>query len=138
MKGVVTAAFNPEDGVIFPWPFLWGYAQRGLKKGIKVETFTHVTGFETTGGHVRKVKTDRGDIACEPWCSPPARGARRSRRSPASSCPTSRTATRSARTEPLKPFLGPLVSVLDSGLYFCSPCAERSSAAWATRRSPPG
>jgi len=33
-------------------------------------------------------------------------------------CRTSRTATRSCASEPLKPSSDPLVSVLDSGLYF--------------------
>src|SRR6202034_3873928 len=26
-QGVLCAAFNPDDGVVFPWPFLWGYAE---------------------------------------------------------------------------------------------------------------
>ncbi|RYZ34594.1 MAG: FAD-dependent oxidoreductase, partial [Myxococcaceae bacterium] len=61
MKDCLTAAYNPEDGVIFPWAFLWGYAQGSVKRGVKVETYTNVTGFETSNGQVRKVKTDRGD-----------------------------------------------------------------------------
>src|SRR4029079_8642007 len=49
MKGVVLCAYNPDDGVIFPWPFLWGYAQAAQKRGVRVETFTTVTGFEMSG-----------------------------------------------------------------------------------------
>ena len=27
LEGVVAAAYNPEDAVVFPWPFVWGYAR---------------------------------------------------------------------------------------------------------------
>ena len=90
------AAYNPDDGVIFPWPFLWGYAQGAQKRGVEVETFTDVTGFETSNGQVRKVKTDRGRHRLR------HRGDRRRRLEPGVaqlagvSCPTSRTATRSS------------------------------------------
>jgi len=65
MKNVKLCAFNKEDGVIFPWPFLWGYAQSCQRRGIRVETFTQVTGFEISQSRIRKVRTDRGDIACD-------------------------------------------------------------------------
>src|SRR5215831_1930718 len=26
-SGIVQASFNPNDGVVFPWPFVWGYAK---------------------------------------------------------------------------------------------------------------
>lgn len=117
-KGVVTAAYNKEDGVIFPWPFLWGYAQHIQKKGLRVETFTQVTGFDISGGQIRKVKTDRGDIACDTvvlsagaWSPDIARLA-------GVELPNQPHRHEILSTEPLKPFLGPLVSVLDSGLYF--------------------
>lgn len=118
MKGVQVAAYNKEDGVIFPWPFLWGYAQSCQKAGIKVETFTEVTGFEISQGRVRKVRTDRGDVACDEvvlaagaW-SPQVAALADVR------LPNEPHRHEILSTEPLKPFLGPLVSVLDSGLYF--------------------
>ncbi|HLK99739.1 MAG TPA: FAD-dependent oxidoreductase [Myxococcaceae bacterium] len=118
MKGVVTASYNPEDGVIFPWPFLWGYAQHCLKKGIKVETFTHVTGFDISGGQVRKVKTDRGDIACDTVVLAAGAWSPEIARLADIKLPNEPHRHEILSTEPLKPFLGPLVSVLDSGLYF--------------------
>ena len=118
MKGVVTASYNPEDGVIFPWPFMWGYAQHCLKKGIKVETFTHVTGFDISGGQVRKVKTDRGDIACDTVVLAAGAWSPEIARLADIKLPNEPHRHEILSTEPLKPFLGPLVSVLDSGLYF--------------------
>ena len=118
MAGVQACAWNPDDGVVFPWPFLWGYARSAQARGVKVETFTQVRGFELSGGAIRKVRTDRGDIAADTVVL--AAGAW----SPAVSAlagvslPNVPHRHEICSTEPLKPFLGPLVSVLDSGLYF--------------------
>lgn len=118
MKGVKLCAYNKEDGVIFPWPFLWGYAQSCERRGIKVETFTRVTGFEISDARIRKVRTDRGDIACETvvvaagaWSPAVARMA-------GVSLPNEPHRHEILSSEPLKPFLGPLVTVLETGLYF--------------------
>lgn len=118
MKGVQTAAYNKEDGVIFPWPFLWGYAKHLKKKGLRVETFTQVTGFETSGGQVRKVKTDRGDIACDTVVLAAGAWSPEIAKLADVKLPNEPHRHEILSTEPLKPFLGPLVSVLDSGLYF--------------------
>lgn len=118
LKDVVSASYNPEDGVIFPWAFLWGYAQHCVKKGIKVETFTHVTGFDISGGQVRKVKTDRGDIACDTVVLAAGAWSPEIAQLAGVKLPNEPHRHEILSTEPLKPFLGPLVSVLDSGLYF--------------------
>ncbi len=118
MKGVIACAYNPDDGVIFPWPFLWGYAHSCERAGIKVETFTDVTGFELSGGQIRKVKTDRGDIACETVVLAAGAWSPEVAKLAGVSLPNEPHRHEILSTEPLKPFLGPLVSVLDSGLYF--------------------
>jgi sarcosine oxidase, subunit beta len=118
MKDVVAAAFNPDDGVIFPWAFLWGYAQSCQKMGIRVETYTQVTGFELSDGQVRKVKTDRGDIACDQVVLAAGAWSPEIAKLAGVTLPNEPHRHEILATEPLKPFLGPLVSVLDSGLYF--------------------
>ena len=46
----VAASWNPDDGVVFPWPFLWGYADAAPSRaGATVRTFTPVTGLERPG-----------------------------------------------------------------------------------------
>ena len=40
LDGVVAATFNPDDGVVFPWPFVWGFAQAATKLGVELATFT--------------------------------------------------------------------------------------------------
>ncbi|WP_257446250.1 FAD-dependent oxidoreductase [Archangium lipolyticum] len=118
LKGTQAASYNPEDGVIFPWPFLWGYANACRKAGIKVETFTNVTGFEQSDGLVRKVKTDRGDIACDTVVLATGAWSPEIARLAGVQLPNEPHRHEILSTEPLKPFLSPLVSVLDSGLYF--------------------
>jgi sarcosine oxidase subunit beta len=114
----IAASWNAEDGVVFPWPFVWGYADGARKRGVAVETFTRVTGIETAGGRVRAVQTDRGRvasdrvvIACGAWSPVVARLA-------GVELPNVPYRHEIVSSEPLKPFLGPLVSNLGTGLYF--------------------
>jgi sarcosine oxidase subunit beta len=114
----VAASWNPEDGVVFPWPFLWGYADGARKRGAQVETFTRVTGIEVGGGRVQAVQTDRGRVAADrvviaagAWSPTVAKLA-------GVQLPNVPYRHEIVSSEPLKPFLGPLVSMLGTGLYF--------------------
>jgi sarcosine oxidase subunit beta len=114
----VAAAWNPDDGVVFPWPFLWGYADGARKRGALIETFTRVTGIDVLGGRVTGVSTDRGRIAADrvviaagAWSPTVAKLA-------GVSLPNVPYRHEIVSSEPLKPFLGPLVSMLGTGLYF--------------------
>ena len=118
MKNVLSAAWNPDDGVIFPWPFLWGYAQSCRKMGMKVETFTKVTGFQLGQGRIEKVLTDRGEIACDQVVIAAGAWSPQVAALAGVRLPNEPHRHEICSSEPLKPFLGPLVSVLDSGLYF--------------------
>ena len=46
VSDVRLAAFNPEDGVVFPWPFVWGYAGQAVSRGVTVRTHTAVDRIE--------------------------------------------------------------------------------------------
>ena len=138
MKGAQAVSYNPEDGVIFPWPFLWGYANACRKAGIRVETFTHVTGFEMSGGLVRKVKTDRGDIACDTVVLASGAWSPEVARLADVQLPNEPHRHEILSTEPLKPFLSPLVSVLDSGLYFSQSMRGEIVGGMGDPKEPPG
>ena len=128
--GVVAASYNGNDGVVFPWPFVWGFAQGAVKHGATVLPFTRVTGLRTEGSRIVGVDVE------------PARGAPKSHWQPARTLVT-RTVVNAAgawspgiarmlgvslpnkphrheicSTEPLKPWLKPLVADLSDGLYF--------------------
>ncbi len=118
LTGVKAAAWNPDDAVIFPWAFLWGYAKQAAARGVTVEPFTRVTGFEQQRGLITKVITDRGAITCDTVVLAAGAWSPAIAQLAGVALPNEPHRHEICSTEPLKPFLGPLVSVLDSGLYF--------------------
>jgi len=116
--GLVLASYNADDAVVFPWPFVWGYAEGARDLGVEVNTFTNVTGFETRGRDIVAVVTDRGRIATNVVVN--AAGAH----SPAVAklldvdLPNHPHRHEICSSEPLKPWLKPLVADLSDGLYF--------------------
>jgi len=129
--GVTAASYNPDDGVVFPWPFVWGFAQGARKLGVDVETFREVTAFRTKGSRIEGVVTralphsGRGAAtsgeetirthkvvnAAGAWSPEIARllGVE---------LPNKPHRHEICSTEPLKPWLKPLVADLTDGLYF--------------------
>jgi sarcosine oxidase subunit beta len=114
----VAASWNPDDGVVFPWPFLWGYAARAEEAGARVATFTRVTGFDVAGSRIAAVRTDRGRVACETVVNACGAWSREVAALAGVALPNRPVRHEILATEPLKPWLGPLVAVLGSGLYF--------------------
>jgi sarcosine oxidase subunit beta len=118
VDGVIAGSFNPDDGVVFPWPFLWGYAHRAIELGAAVYTFVEVKGVDVVNKRIRCVHTDRGSIevghvvnATGAWSPEIAKMA-------GVEIPNRPFRHEILTTEPLKPFLDPLVTVLGEGIYF--------------------
>jgi sarcosine oxidase subunit beta len=114
----LAAAWNPDDAVVFPWPFAWGYGSRAEAMGARIVTFTGVTGFETSGRRITGVRTDRGRIACDTVVNAAGAWSRDVAALAGVKLPNHPERHEILVTEPLKPWLRPLVSVLGSGLYF--------------------
>jgi sarcosine oxidase subunit beta len=113
----VAAAYNPSDGVLFPWPFLWGYAQGAARNGAEIATFTRVTGLARQGeGYL--VRTDRGSVSCGRVIIAAGAWSPQLMRLLDVTLPNHPVKHEILVTEPLKPFLRPMVSVLQTGLYF--------------------
>jgi sarcosine oxidase subunit beta len=123
------AAYNPEDGVVFPWPFVWGYAAQAVAGGVFVRTHTEVSaiepissGFElhlaapapsagATPAPSGRLRATRVINATGAWCH--------GLNDPLGiHLPNRPHRHEILSTEPLKPFLEPLVADLDDGLYF--------------------
>ncbi len=116
-NGVLACAYNPTDGVIFPWPFLWGYSEKYCELGGEVRLRCEVTRIErksegfaldTTSG---KVNCKRLINACGAW-SPEIAALLHV------DLPTHPIRHQICSSEPLKACLEPLVSDLQAGLYF--------------------
>ena len=128
---IACACYNPKDGVLFPWPFLWGYAHQALERGVEVHLYTALTGIEREKSGGFRLHTSKGDLfakrvinACGAWSPEVARMI-------GVELPNRPHRHEILSTEPLKPWLAPMVSLLSSGLYFSQRrCAARSS--WAS------
>ena len=117
-EGVVAASYNARDAVVFPWPFVWGYADSARQLGVTVHPFTRVIGIETRGRSITSVVTERGRVrttvvvnACGALSPTVARMLN-------VELPTHPHRHEICSTEPLKPWLTPLVADLSDGLYF--------------------
>jgi sarcosine oxidase, subunit beta len=130
VSGIEAASYNPDDGVVFPWPFVWGYAQAATKLGVEVITWHDVVGFETEGARITGVRVRKSGPTGETLDVPTttiqtstvvnAAGAW----SPevakllGVALPNKPHRHEICSTEPLKPWLKPLVADLSDGLYF--------------------
>jgi sarcosine oxidase subunit beta len=103
---------------------VWGFAQAATKLGFEISTFTEVVGFETMGAridgvrvrrvnapHVETIKTHKVVNACGAWSPEIARML-------GVILPNKPHRHEICSTEPLKPWLKPLVADLSDGLYF--------------------
>ncbi|HET9930132.1 MAG TPA: FAD-binding oxidoreductase, partial [Polyangiaceae bacterium] len=117
-EGVLVASYNAHDAVVFPWPFVWGYAEGARALGVEIETFTRVVGIDVENGSVRRVHTDRGSIEAEVVVVACGALSPEVARMAGVELPTHPHRHEICSTEPLKPFLTPLVADLTDGLYF--------------------
>jgi heterotetrameric sarcosine oxidase beta subunit len=120
-RGLVQASYGPTDGVLFPWPVVWGYYQKCREMGITVVHHTDVKGFDVRGDGDRRitaVRTDKGTVrvagsvvnATGAWSKGLAALA-------GVELPNVPVKHEILSTEPLKPFLRPMVVDLRNGLY---------------------
>jgi len=116
--GVVAASFNPDDAVVFPWPFVWGYAEGARQNGVEVCPFTRATAIETRGRSITRVMTDRGSIRTSVVVNAAGALSPEVARLVGIELPTRPHRHEICSSEPLKPWLKPLVADLTDGLYF--------------------
>ncbi|TMG65515.1 MAG: FAD-dependent oxidoreductase [Chloroflexi bacterium] len=64
-EGVLGAAYLPTDGYIDPSQLTFALIEGARRRGAEIDEDTRVTGIEVSDGRVRRVVTDRGDIATE-------------------------------------------------------------------------
>ncbi|HEY1546273.1 MAG TPA: FAD-binding oxidoreductase [Kofleriaceae bacterium] len=119
LTGIVGAAYNPTDGILFPWPFLWGYARQAAAHGVRIFTQTPVTGLQAQDGGGYIVATTRGNVRARRVINATGAWSPKLAKLVGVDIPTYPIRHEICSSEPLKPFLRPMVSELASGLY-CS------------------
>ncbi len=148
--GVDGASYNPDDGVVFPWPFVWGYARAARARGVEVATWHEVVGFDTSGARIEGVRvrrsgppgTARPDTtltirtnkvvnAAGAWSPEVARML-------GVSLPNRPHRHEICSTEPLKPWIKPLVADLSDGLYFSQSTRGEIVGGIGSEYVPPG
>lgn len=117
-EGVVAASYNAEDAVVFPWPFVWGYARAAEALGVEIATFTDVVGIDLEGSRITGVRTDQGRIATERVVNAAGAWSPEIARLVGVELPNKPHRHEICSSEPLKPWLTPLVADLSNGLYF--------------------
>lgn len=115
---VAGGTFLASDGTLYPFPALWALyeAVRGL--GVEVRTGTEVRAVRQSDGQVTGVATSAGEVRTP--CVVNAAGGWSREVSALAGLDVPNQATRHEilATEPLKPFLDPMVVRSSDGLYF--------------------
>jgi len=123
-NGIIAASYNGDDGVVFPWPFVWGFAQAAQKLGVDIATFHDVIGFETKGRRIEGVVVRDSRTSTEQTLRTSSVVNAAGAWSPEIALmlgvvlPNVPHRHEICSTEPLKPWLKPLVADLTDGLYF--------------------
>lgn len=118
VSGVRVASYNPDDGVLFPWPFIWGYANKALELGVRIYTFVDVVGFSRDQDRISVVHTTRGSVRVGHVVNATGAWSPQLSAKLGVDIPNRPYRHEILTTEPLKPFLTPMVTVLGEGIYF--------------------
>lgn len=118
VSNVTMAAYNPEDGVVFPWPFVWGYAARAVERGVLLRTHTKVSGVEPLDQGFRLHLSTGETLRARRVVNATGAWSVELNRAMGIDLPNHPHRHEILSSEPLKPFLDPLVADLHTGLYF--------------------
>ncbi|MBW1811206.1 MAG: FAD-binding oxidoreductase [Deltaproteobacteria bacterium] len=117
-NGVKICSYNHSDGVLFPWPALWGMARSVQELGVEIDTFTRVTGIDVRDQQIVKVVTDRGAIATNRVVNAAGGWSWQIAKMAGLEIPNKPYRHEILVSEPLRPFLNPMVCDLSDGTYF--------------------
>lgn len=117
-RGLIGASYLGTDGTLYPFPALWALSEATRALGVEIRMGTEVTGVQSENGAVTGVATSSGPLPTRVVVN--AAGGWSGQLSLSAGLPVPNRATRHEilATEPLKPFLDPMVTRLRDGLYF--------------------
>lgn len=115
-ENIIGACYNDTDGIVFPWPFLWGYAEAAKSMGVAVKTFCPVTAIEESSKGFM-LQTPQGRFRARRVINASGAWSGKVANLAGLTLPTWPARHEIFSTEGLKPFLKPMVSMMDTGLY---------------------
>jgi sarcosine oxidase subunit beta len=137
-EGLLAGSYNPNDAVVFPWPFIWGYAEGARALGVSIHTFVKVLAIEVEAGSVRGVTTAAGRLTAPVVVLAAGALSPELAKSAGVELPTHPHRHEICASEPLKPWLTPLVADLTDGLYFSQSTRGEIVGGIANARVPAG
>ena len=118
LTGIVGASFLGSDGTLYPFPVVWGLYDALRRVGVEVQLGVDVTGVRVEGGHTAGLTTSVGPIAAETVVNAAGGWSAELSRRAGLEVPNTPTRHEILATEPLKPFLDPMIVRPSDGLYF--------------------
>lgn len=118
LDGVVGGTFLASDGTLYPFPALWGLYETVRSLGVEVVLGCEVTGVIAHDGAVDGVRWSGGTVATGALVNAAGGWSSDLTRRAGLTAPNTPTRHEILATEPLKPFLDPMVVRLSDGLYF--------------------
>ena len=106
---ILGALYHPPGALARHDGVAWGYARRATDYGIEIHTQTEVTGVKIENGRVIGVRTSRGDIQCGKVLQAVAGMSSVVARMAGIKLPIKTIPLQACVTEPVKPFLDPIV-----------------------------
>lgn len=115
-SGFIGGSFRKGDGILFPFPLLFGYADRLRRLGVRIETRCEVRSIKRSSDGF-ELMTPRGVVACRKVLNAAGGWSGQVSALMGASVPTRPVRHQIMASEPLSPFLDPMVVTLKDGLY---------------------
>lgn len=115
---VIGGTYLSTDGTLFPFPALWGLYESVRAAGVEVALGVDAVGVDAVEGKVVGVRTSAGNVATSTVVNAAGGWSGDFSRSAGLEVPNVATRHEILASEPLKPFLDPMVVRLSDGLYF--------------------
>jgi sarcosine oxidase subunit beta len=106
---ILGALYHPPGGIIRHDAVVWGYARGADARGAHIHQNTEVLGIEVLDGRVRGVRTNRGDVATRVVVNCTAGWSTLISEMAGVRMPISTFPLQAAVTEPVRPFLDPVI-----------------------------
>lgn len=115
-KCVIGGSFRKSDGVLFPFPLLFGYAEFLRKMGVSIETHCEVKAIRRLGSGF-ELDTTRGAVSAGLLLNAAGGWSSKVAELMGETIPTKPSRHQIMVSEPLAPFLDPMVVTLRDGFY---------------------